>query len=293
MNSKLLRLLGHNEANYPHSLESQFPRVLDRIMALWESPEIDAYFSELMVSNRANRQGFPSEVASDIIFLSSLHSRQHVPVTVGNPWDVVPEHLRQQIEYQGIAVTRKGLVTAVETGNCAVLSLFIDAGLDVDFCDEREWTPLMISAFNGSEDIAALLIKAGASVHHQDTAGYTPLHWAAFNGYTEVVNLLIDKGAKVNARSAYGWTPLLQAVTRGYLTVSSILLERGADVNAVSDDGWTALHKASANGFYQEVILLLSKGADTRAKFGGGTMPIDLARKNRHSEIVSVLEART
>ena len=292
MNTVLLAILDNNVENYPHALEQQFPRILDKIMSLWDTPEIDNYFSELMVSKRNNRQGFSAEVASDIIYLSVVHSRQHEPVSMGNPWDELPEHFRQQIEMQGAPFSRKGFIQAVESGNNIAVSLFIGTGLDVDICDERQWTPLMISAFNGNEEVAALLIKAGANLNHRDAAGYTSLHWAAFNGYTEVVSLLLDKGADVNASSAYGWTPLLQAVTRGYLTVSSILLSRGADVNAVSSDGWTALHKAAANGFLQEVILLLSKGADVRAKFADGTTPIDLAKRNKHQQVVLALMAK-
>jgi len=63
-------------------------------------------------------------------------------------------------------------------------------------------------------------------------------------------------------------------------------------VNAVSSDGWTALHKAAANGFLQEVILLLSKGADVRAKFADGTTPIDLAKRNKHQQVVLALMAK-
>lgn len=292
MNTALLAILNNNVENYPHALEQQFPRILDKIMSLWNKPDIDNYFAELMVSKRINRQGFPVEVASDIIYLSVIYARQHAPLNMGNPWDELPDHFRQQIEMQGLPFSRKGFIQAVESGDSIAVSLFIGIGLDVDICDERQWTPLMISAFNGNEEVAALLIKAGASLNHRDAAGYTPLHWAAFNGYTEVVSLLLNKGADVNASSAYGWTPLLQAVTRGYLTVSSILLSRGADVNAVSDDGWTALHKAAANGFLQEVLLLLSKGADVRARFADGTTPIDLAKKNRHQQIVLALMAK-
>jgi len=289
MNAALLQILSNCDANYPHALEAQFPHILEKIVAMWETPEIDDYFAELTVSRRMGRQGFPRAVASEIIYMSMLHSRQHAPVAVGNPWDELPVHFRREIEMEGVSYSREGLIKAAESGNGIAVSLFIGAGLDVDICDERSWTPLMISAFNGNEEMAALLIKAEANIHHLDKAGYTPLHWAAFNGCLEVVSLLLDKGADVNARSIYSWTPLLQAATRGYLTVSSLLLARGADVNAVSDDGWTALHKAVANGYVHEVILLLSKGADVRAKSAEGLTPIDLAQKQNNPKITALL----
>jgi uncharacterized protein len=73
MDARLLKFLNGNEQNYPHALESQFPRVFEKIMALWDTPEFDACMADLMTTSRTNRQGFPREVASDIIYLSMLH----------------------------------------------------------------------------------------------------------------------------------------------------------------------------------------------------------------------------
>ncbi len=289
MNIELLEMLSNDGSHYPHALERQFPRILEKIMAMWEKPEIDDYFTELLVSKRSDRRGFPPDVASDIMNLSIVYASLHAPAPVGSAWDKLPENFRNRVEMEGVSYSRQGLFQAVESGNSIAASLFISAGLDVDILDGRHWTPLMVSSFNGNEEMAELLINAGANVRHMDDSGYTSLHWAALNGYTEVVDLLLAKGAEVNARSAYGLTPLLQAVTRGYLTVSSMLLSKGADVNAVTDDGWTALHKAAANGYFQEVILLLSKGADVRARLADGRTAIDLAKSHKHQQIITVL----
>ena len=73
MNVKLLKILNNSELNYPTALEKQFPRVLEKIMALWDTPEFDVYLADLMSTTRINRQGFPQDVASDIIYLNMLH----------------------------------------------------------------------------------------------------------------------------------------------------------------------------------------------------------------------------
>ncbi|MBI3222843.1 MAG: ankyrin repeat domain-containing protein [Nitrosomonadales bacterium] len=288
MDARLLQILGNREQNYPHALEQQYPRVFGKLMELWDSTDIDAYFIDLLVSDRPDRQGFPPDVASDIVYLSMIHARQRGRDEV-DPWGHVSEEVRNGIELQDLPFSPEGFLKAAESGKREAVALFLSAGVDVDTCDERQWTPLMISAFNGNEEMAALLIKSGADIHHKDTAGYTPLHWAAFNGFTQVVQLLLSKHADVNARSQHGWTALLQAATRGHLSVSYILIEHGADVNAASNDGWTPLHKAAANGHFPEVKLLLSKGADTRAKYANGVTPLDLATKNKHEQIVAVL----
>lgn len=291
MDARLLKILNNREQNYPHSLAQQFPRILAKILQLWDSPEIDAYFNDLLVTKRSDRQGFPSEVASDIMYLSMVHARQSGREET-DVWGAVAEPVRQEIERQGFHFSPQGFIKAAESGQRGAVGLFLSAGVDVDTCDERLWTPLMISAFNGNEEVAGLLIRSGADVQHADTAGYTPLHWAAFNGYAKVVQLLLDKKVDVNVRSQHGWTPLLQAATRGHLTVSAMLIEHGANVNAASNDGWTPLHKASANGHFAEVMLLLSKGADAQAQYADGMTPLDIAIKNKQDKIVAALSAK-
>ena len=79
MNKRLLKILNNREQNYPHALERQFPRIFEKVMSLWDSPEFDAYLAELMVTTRSNRQGFPQEVASDIIYLHMVHESKNSP----------------------------------------------------------------------------------------------------------------------------------------------------------------------------------------------------------------------
>jgi len=292
MDAKLLKILNNREQNYPHALEKQFPRVFAQILAMWDSPEIDALFSELMVTKRSDRQGFPPDVASDIIYLSMVHSRQSGRKEIDDVWGHVSEKIKREIEQQGVEFSPQGFIKAAETGKRDVLALFLSAGVNVDTCDDRLWTPLMISSFNGDEGMATLLIRSGANIQHKDSAGYSPLHWASFNGYSKVVNLLLNKHAEVNARSNHGWTPLMQAATRGHLPPAFILIESGADVNAASKDGWTALHKATANGHLPVVKLLLSRKANVNAKYQDGTTALDIAIKRKYEDIAALLSAR-
>lgn len=87
MDLRLLKILGGNEKYYPHILQSKYPRVLAKIMLLWESSELDDYFLELMVNKRGFRAGFPPEVASEIIFLNLVHSILHPSITRRDIWD--------------------------------------------------------------------------------------------------------------------------------------------------------------------------------------------------------------
>jgi ankyrin repeat protein len=291
MDLKLLKILDYREQNYPHQLEKQYPRVLKKIMANWNSLDVDAVFMELLVADRSGRQGFPSDVAADIMYLSMVHARQFAKAQSDDPWVHVSEVFKQEIELHGVAFSIAGFINAVEAGRHDLVALFLSSGADIDTCDDRLWTPLMIAAFNGNEKLVRLLVKVGANIHHKDNAGYVPLHWAAFNGFAKVVKLLLTDDADVDVRSNFGWTPLLQAATRGHLSVSFMLIEKGADVNAASTDGWTPLLKASANGHLPEVMLLLSKGANTNAKYSDGSTALDMAIKNKHEGIIAALTA--
>ena len=293
MNEKLLQMLNGRTDLYPKNLEQQFLRVLNRIIELWCSPEIDDYFTDLLIDNRGGRQGFPLEVVSELFVLShfnaKLRSQEQQLIAASNPWDNVEYSKRTAIVQQGYEFSPKGFLQSAEKGNLNAVALFLNCGINVDTCDTRGWTPLIASSFHGNEKIALLLIRNYADIHAKDTRGYGSLHWAAFNGYDNLVKLLIEKGADTNALSNHGWTPLLQASSRGHLIAASHLIGNRANVNLATHDGWTPLHKAVANGHTEIVKFLLAKGADRDAKYQDGTTPLALATKNKHDEIVALL----
>lgn len=286
----MLKLVQGDEQLYPHELGKQFPRILHKLVELWDTPQADAYFSELMIDTRGgNRQGFPKAVATEIYRLSQMHGRLLQQPHNDDPWSDVDINKKRAIAELGYECTPQDFLKSAENQDRAAIGAYLSAGLPVDTRDERGWTPLMISAFNGNEQIAELLIRSGADVQIRDNAGYGPMHWAAFNGYANVVKLLIVKRADVNARSQHGWTPLLQGATRGHRTACIALLAGGADVNLASNDGWTPLHKACANGHTEVVKLLLSRGANRHAEYQDGITPLALATKGKHEDIVAML----
>ncbi|KAI5826626.1 ankyrin, partial [Schizophyllum commune Tattone D] len=69
-------------------------------------------------------------------------------------------------------------------------------------------TPLMISAFNGREDIVSVLLDRGAHIEDSNAAGWTALNFAAEKGYLGIARLLLERGAFVSARTKQQATPL-------------------------------------------------------------------------------------
>lgn len=298
MNETMMKLLKDAPALYPYELEKRFPRILNKVVELWDSPQLEAYFNELLIDTRnghTTRQGFPVPVATEIFRLSQARERlrQQPGGVEEDPWAHINIDKQHEIERLGFKCTPHGFHQSAEANNRNAVALFLSAGIPVDTKDERGWTPLMISSFNGNEQIAELLIRSGAKVQATDNAGYGPIHWAAYNGYANVVKLLIVKHADVNARSRHGWTPMLQAAARGHLAAASALIAAGADVNLASNDGWTPLHKACANGHIDVVKLLLAARADRNAQYQTGVTPLALAIKNKREDIVRLLGGKS
>jgi ankyrin repeat protein len=294
MDDKILQLLDGREELYPHALEQGYPRILAKILELWNTPEADAYFNDLLIDERGDRQGFPLHVASEIIHLSLIHARQTVPPPPQNDlWESDAPISKSAIELNDHQLTRnKSLLDAAESGDVELTHHLLQTSRDeLDSTDARHWTPLIVAAFNGHDLVTRMLLEAGANTAAQDKSGYTALHWAAYNGQTRIVKLLLDGQAAIDARSQSGWTPLMQAAARGHLGVAILLVDRGAEVNASSQDGATALLKAAANGHLDVVKLLLDHHATASAKLKDGSTALSLANKNGHHDIAAMLQS--
>jgi uncharacterized protein len=292
-NPKLLQVLKGMEDKYPSQLERLFPHVLNRIAALWDEPEVDAYFEELMVDNRGGRKGFPPAVVQEIFFLSNLHDartgRKREDET--GIWEL--EHARGA---QARAPLRDSLekrfFKAVCAGDMTSLSL-LNAGVAVDARGEGGWTPLMAALQNRHEGLALLLLGRGANPKALDDGGHTPLHWAAFNGCTRAIGPLLDRGAALEAKNTAGATPLSLAANRGHVEAVKLLIGREANVNAPGSEGLTPLHKALADGRLDIVTALLASGAEvnTVAPYSART-PLHEAVENGNAKLVELLLKR-
>ena len=139
MNEKILNLLNGRESYYPMALESRFPRVLEKMFQLWETPDIDAYFHELMMDTRdGHRQGFPPDVASEILRLSLIHAKQRNDEGK-DVWGSISEKNRQGVEQLGFKYSPQGFMQASEAGNTRAIQIFLSSGVSIDTRDERNW----------------------------------------------------------------------------------------------------------------------------------------------------------
>ena len=80
--------------------------------------------------------------------------------------------------------------------------------------------------------ILSLLIEAGVNVNVANKSGYTPLHWAArgdFGSSTDCLELLLKAGAAVNVVSRHEGTPFDVAITQGHRRAYPLFLRAGAE----------------------------------------------------------------
>lgn len=137
-------------------------------------PALEPYFFELMMDTRnGQRKGFPREVASDILRLSLIYEKRHKQ-SGHDVWAGLDGKYRQELEQLGFQHSPQGFMQASEAGNTRAMQIFLGSGVNLETRDERNWTPLMISSFNGKEAAAFLLIHSGANIDAQDCNGYSP-----------------------------------------------------------------------------------------------------------------------
>lgn len=276
--------------SYPHRLEAQFPRILEKIVDTWETPGVRNFLADLILPTRTDRQGFPHDIVKELAdLLDAWDAIRERAKATQDIWAMEPEVAVNELEGRGLRPTSECFHQSVRAGDLLACQLFILADLPIDVRDGRNWTPLMISAFDGHLHVAKLLIDHGAHINAKDLAGYTPLHWAAFNGFRDVVDILIKRGAIVSASSKFGITPLLQAAAQGHSLVVARLLESRADPNIQSHDGSTPLHKAVVNGHQEVVLQLLRAKASVHAAHEDGATPLSLAEKGKHPGIRRLL----
>ena len=72
MREKFMRMLGDKASCYPHTVEQKFPRILAKLIEVWDTPERSKYLDELTFSSRAGRAGFQGAVANELFSLSTI-----------------------------------------------------------------------------------------------------------------------------------------------------------------------------------------------------------------------------
>ena len=77
------------EGEKPKKLAEAYPRIVNRMAALWRTPqEMNRYFEDLLTDTRGGRQGFPLGVLMELTSLKEYYQSKVAP-TKGDVWDAV------------------------------------------------------------------------------------------------------------------------------------------------------------------------------------------------------------
>ena len=112
----------------------------------------------------------------------------------------------------------------------ACFKLLRDAGANLEATTGQDGITVLHYAAQGYPRILSLLVEAGVNVNVANKSGYTPLHWAALSDvYIEHVELLLKAGAAVNVVSRHEGTPFDVAITQGHRRAYPLFLRAGAE----------------------------------------------------------------
>ena len=113
---------------------------------------------------------------------------------------------------------------------------------------------------------------------------------AIYYDHTAIAHLLISAGADPNASMGYYGSPLLTTTVKDREDIVKLLLEHRASPNSAGFSPNTALIEACKRGQSGIVRLLLEAGANPNKYHEKvGNHPLDIATKNDHSQVVSLL----
>lgn len=283
---------------YPSALAANYPRVLNQIIANWESPaEQDVYLNELVVDKRGNRAGFPPKVLAEILFISELYARwkedRRRRADDKRLKELGPKML---LDIEGVQAPmtpelKKSLMQLkmqIMKGEETVLEAFQKLGVSPNQRDPDGQTMLMYAASSGAEKVALGLIKHNANPHMQDMTGNTPLHWAVAMGKLRMVEILLYYGADPNVKNKSGQSAFALSVIKSDSAIARRLMDYGADITSMDNISNTPLHKAVNAKSKENIMILLRAGASKDLRNKEGVTPMDLAEKD--PELRSVFE---
>ena len=124
------------------------------------------------------------------------------------------------------------LLDACDQGDIVKVQKLLADGADVNQCDDKHTTALIVASYRGHTEIVKLLLASHANPDIQGFDGVTALICAAYCGYRDIAKLLIDAHADMNIKDKYGETALLLAANWGYTAIVRQLLAAGASDNS-------------------------------------------------------------
>lgn len=201
----------------------------------------------------------------------------------------------------------KIILLAVQAGHTSLVDYFIEQKADLDVETKNE---LLAQAMNGRHpELVVLLLEKGADPLTKDSKGRKVLHFlsssrALTQHQLEYIQRLVKQRPELlNDKDEHAQTPLIYAAQHGNQELVASFIKQHVDLDyAARDvtvnkhdeeehhpDGFTALHWAALNGDAYLVRLLVEAQANCNARTSDSSLPIHLAARRGHIEVMKVL----
>lgn len=203
-----------------------------------------------------------------------------------------------------------------QQGKAHALQNIHDNNVIINRQNNDGFTPLMMCAVMGHEEVADVLIEAAADINILDSEGKMASMWAAKHGHVSVMTLLLKRGFEMGFPDSDGATvmehakdnldmrtilleaerlnqELVRAAETSDTESAADILERGAYVNSRDDFGWSAMTWAFMNRSVDMIKLLAHYNADPdfidnsrsvigTLKLGNERKPLEAALNRAH-----------
>ena len=160
-------------------------------------------------------------------------------------------------------------IKAIQKGDTQKVVFFLKKGVDINYKDKNEGTPIMHAIGWKQDYIVDLLLEKKADLTPANKDGMSVLHFALTEGSKAVTKKIINAGAPINVKNSYGITPLMYAAGKGGKAkpeIVDLLIKKGAKIDIQDNDGSTAIMYAAGKGRLKTVNILLDAGADISIK---------------------------
>ena len=173
-----------------------------------------------------------------------------------------------------------------------VAEIFNDYRIDITRTPNENGCSLLHAAvLYDNPAMISYLIDRGADIYAEMNDGSHAMQLAVDDRSASLVELLVDKhDYSLSHRDSQGYSAVGLAARKGSLELVQYLAKAGADLTTTQGyKGRNLLHLATVSGNTELVFYLLTRGLNNLQRDQTGVLPIHLAAKNGHREILEML----
>ncbi|CAF1198574.1 unnamed protein product [Didymodactylos carnosus] len=178
-----------------------------------------------------------------------------------------------------------------------VCAYLLEAGIDIDVCDNNKRTALLLAATECSLQSVRYLLSCGASILLRDIYDRNLLHYIIIKqlNVKEIAEQLFSRHnyhLLFDQRDRDGFCPVHYASKDGQLSILQFLIKMGAEIGNKTNQRQSPLHFAAQYGRYNTCKQLLDTTDFKRIineQDHLGQTPLHLSSQNGHTNIVELL----